>query len=659
MLIWVTSATCASIVGLGVAQSAADSDVEEVIAAVDEVTSAKNPRASAKNKNVDVYVGEEFEFLGPGYYPTYQDSQFLRIDIERDPSLGEGDPSGYQYTESDLLGEPRASYARSRSGSAVLDGPDLPRLSANGLWPYPGRSDANFGGRVRNALDRIDQSVFQTWLPVVPGESISWTSELPGWGSSPDSGDPIYEPGWGENGPVVDFFIDPSLWFTRNIDPDRTHLKLGPLYADVLSIGMRGLFSDLSGTDQFGRLGSSSDDTIFAVDVSMRGLFRFTDTLYANILANFYVLDEGKVGFNFGSGYAEQSRAGLVLEEEFGNVDVILFDDFRVIHRLSDLLEDVEIDKGVRSGRYTFGRYDDPNAGVGSFSEFLDDAIFLHNSAGIDLSSILTRHIIAEARFTHHDFFFPGEFEGVRDGDSRLSQGHLQASIHHDDFRLLGIPFGPHLEYDTWAFDDYDVINHRLSVGVSAPLLIGAETPFFGRFLNTPTFRVATGIAFGDSFDGTSTVWNARVDDWASRTLRWYGQIGQDYGSTTRGREFRGDFYGGGLNWDINPYLQLSGFIRGENGTYDTPTGDFDSHSLAAGVNLTAFPETFTRLNLTLRQTEFLGDRSGRLLVYRLAASRRIFSRTTLSAAYQWTDFNRGDRDFDEQLVSIELRRFF
>jgi hypothetical protein len=539
------------------------------------------------------YVDPDGADLGdPGYFPTYNDT------------LYQGGYSGHT-----------GDYPRSSGGNPSVS-PDQVSMTSSGLWAYDD-PEPNFYERHPMLFRPVD-SVF----------GLFSSHELIGF-ESRDS-----------HSVVAEVDINAPIGVTRNFDPQRAMFKVGPGYFDVMYVGAGVLFSDYQGPPL-----ANDDGWIGIVELGVRGAVRLTDSLY--IVANgflYYLPFENEFGFDFSGGSGGGSFARVGFEFQTGEWDWFAYNQVSAFSPFYDLFQNLDEGAADYSGRYRFGTtiYEDRDRQADFFEE---DLLYFANQLGIKGEGPT----------------FAGDWR-LRTSASRWDSWRtLDFDDHQDSYHagaVLGyegvlIPFAPYFSYDGSAYDDFDEVYHRASVGGTQRLTENLTLHGRGGYL----------WATGREPDLDQWIWSAGIQHQLNERTFQSLSGGQDFSESVIGEVLVADYIQYNLQHRMTARLNGGLFAQYAESERIRPVAG-DSESIAFGGRLNYNPGDFSRIGLSAYYQEFHDNVPGDFgdydrWVYRADWRYRLFSRTYSVMTYQYEDYSRAGRDFDEHLLRLSIRTYF
>jgi hypothetical protein len=384
---------------------------------------------------------------------------------------------------------------------------------------------------------------------------------------------------------------------------------------------------------------AEDDGWLSIISLDFRGVGRLTQNLYLTMAGSLYVLPtEGKVGFFFGDGRTTFAR--LAYEGYIGDWEYVLFDELRVLHRLSDILDEVENNEIAEAGRYRFGRFDD-----GRSSDYFDsDAFYYINRVGASFNGPLGRDLEASVSFEHFDYWKTLDFDHLRNWD------RLRTHVEYSGMEWWVTPYA---EYTLTAIDDWDTLHHNFWLGararLSENLRVNGKVGYLltnsdNRDIDQPIAEVGV---YHELSEDTSHSLYAGVrnhiwedaEDLVASYVRY--SIEHSFGSRLHARA----------------YTQYND-LNGEGGT------SHDREGWTSGANFTAFLSDYTRSHVGIHYDtwdhsgEIQGDRDR--LIIRAPLDQRLLPYLQGRLLYQYEDYDAPrDAGFNEHLYMFTLRHLF
>lgn len=505
--------------------------------------------------------------------------------------------------ETQLLG---GDYPRSRSEST--GGPDFTNLSATGAVPYPSQARVN---RAPWADSLNPLNPYLGFFAHNDGLVIEGESYPNGLTGTLDGGLPL---------------------LTRNFNPERAHIKAGPLYADLLYLGTEVIYSDYDGTRKFRQ--GEEDGWLFGVSMGVRILLQVTDEFFLTAAGNLiYLPQENQLGFFLGTGGEPAAFASLNYQAKLGDWNIHVYDNFTGAIGL-DLFADIDSDAYKRAGRYSFGF-----ANTDRSTDLWDgDNVIFANTVGLDAS----RPVWDDWRWwigaRHRDSWRTYDFDDHTNSDEAYTR---------IGYNGVDIPFAPYAEYRVSTYDDWDAFYHRVYVGAN------------GRLSENITLNGRVGYLFtsGNASTEDQILWNLRLThEIGPRT--WHSiEAGQDFVEREIIDATAVSSY---VRYDINHQFtrSLSAGLYGQYSDDQNIRGSFDGHrtqvgalvdwKVAEGVNGRVYANgVFERRDDGL----LVEDR----WIGRVGYSQQITSRLTGNLYYQYEEAE----EFSENLFGLSLRQSF
>ncbi|MEI6704469.1 MAG: hypothetical protein WCL71_13200 [Deltaproteobacteria bacterium] len=536
-------------------------------------------------------VGEPVGGVQQGYFPTYQESRYL--------------------------GSKEWDTSRLSGNADFGGGPDLKRMtSTGGFWRYePGMETSNGLQRALSPLDYV-------FRPFTPG--VTMVTQGPTSNS------------WLQMGAAFPFL-------TRTLHPDETTTsdllgvegsrkwgKYMPLYLDVLSVSVIGLYDTISGPGAVG----VDDGWLSALELDLRAGVVITDKTSLLVHGKVYLIaseSRSGVGAYLDSG-GLNPFISLNIREELGRWDIRIFDDATPFSTRSLLKAETETEYVGSVGHYSTGVTRTRLQG-GSFWD--SQNTYLNNTAGITAGTFLGSDFRFLAGFARSDTWMWDDF------NNHTPSEYLSAGLFYDSYNWW---IAPSLTY-TLSTHDFKDAEHTISLNGTAPLSHRA------------TLNAGIGYSFGEVAD----------------TLDWHIGAGWDqterlrhnilYSSGYQDLSFGDSFYGQNLTYVANYRLAARTTIGWTNHWFHE--FDIDNSSFLSGLNIDFLLGNYTQLRLMGAYNEY--DRntspasySGSSWIYEATLSHRLASRLTAELSY----FYNRNRDtintgYDEQAVMLKLTRSF
>lgn len=542
--------------------------------------------------DVDFDVAEVTEVeYSPGYFPTLEESGLLS---------GEFGADGPDYPRSHV------------PAGSVYGAPDTIVQGATGIWPYE-IEDEDFYSRNPQVFQPID-NVFGV---LIPREAL------------------IFQGGPQTNTSLA---IDPGVPLTRRLERDRAHFRLfkaGPLFADILSVSGTALYSDVNSTRPY----PHDDGFIAAIDLTARAYLRITDNTYISLSGTVYYLPtEGDVGFYLHGN--DSTFARINTEYELGAWDFQFFDEFRVLHRISDMLDPIEHDEIATSGRYRLGRVDDARVGDAYFS---GDYITYRNNIGFRATTPMGDDWRFWGGYDRFDYWLSGDADDRRN----LDRVRLQI-IHEGDWRIA-----PYITYNLQTPDEYASIHQSVMVGATTMLTpnvrLGANGGYYWQ----------TGQGLDEKEGG---LWGLELRHTITANTTHSLNMGNNFTNNDFGDDFIASYLRYALTHRFSHRLSGSGWVQWSDLERTSATvGDGTVFLAGAGLTYALGDYTQARFRFAYQDVDYRETSDLERWIYRLELSRRLATRLTGTLTYQYEDVSQqtGVGDLDEHLIMFNLTRYF
>lgn len=529
---------------------------------------------------------------------------------------------GYYPTlaESALL---RGAYD-SRSQGGFLDaeeGPDRQRLVSPDLFPYED-PNPNFYQRNQDFFKPLDRGlgVFTQFDAV--------TYEF----SSLDN---------------TSLTVDGNLGIlNRQFSPELAMIKAGPLYFDLLWIGAGAIWSDYNGFQgglpNFGERDGGDGATAY-VDIGLRGLLRFTDSIYLSVIGNIiYLPFENDVALQFGSGRDAGLFTRLNYSETFGAWDINLYDEFQGRPGLN-LYGQFTRDATDRAGRYFYGFQT-----LGRSNQFYNrDYVVFSNVLALNATRLVFDN---QWRFgfdlDHTDYWSDYSFE------NHTKRDHAGVWLGYEG---SSIPFAPRISYDLYSYDGYESLWHRAYLDL--------------------TGRITENISWGSRVGGAYTtgaiasqnvplLWEVHIDHAITNSLSHWIAFGQDiYDSELNNQSVHARYVRWNIDQRLGRRLHAQAFLQFSDTEATYPQDIKNNERTSVGFSLRYHPLDFTQIVATALyekydQTRQPSTDSDRWL-YRVEAIQQLGVRLTGNVFYQYEDSNNYLSSYTEHVLGVSLRRYF
>jgi hypothetical protein len=503
-----------------------------------------------------------------------------------------------------------------RRGAGVFEdmGPDTGSLTASGIWHQDEEPGDNFYERYDKFFSPLDNTL---------GLFAPRELALLEYSDEPSSDN-------------LSGFVDAGFPLTRAYNPDLAMVKAGPLHLDLLTLSGTVLYSDYDGEQQ----PAEDDGWLSVVQLGFRGVMQLTDNLYLSATGQVYYLPEtGDVGFFFGGG--QNSFIRLAYETVYRDWEITVYDEFRVYHRLADILDEVEHDEIDRAGRYRFGRFSDHRK-----TDYFDsDSIYSLNRIGITAFKELNAWWRVGLGFDHTDFWDTLDFEDHRSSD-RFS---ARIDYNGQDWR-----FAPFLEYSLTGVDEFDTRFHTVYLGASG--LISENLRARGkvgylhaeggavdvdRFVGDASVTHYLGASTSHSLSGGIT---QSILDEGDNWLATYGRytITQELGARTR----------------LSLFTQYS-----DQENLDVAGNDRAGWSYGARFGMS--PWEYTKFDFTISRDEWESKTFNDTYnlsrnVFRASMAQQLAPYLHARLMYQFEDYDSSAAgDFDEHLYMLTITHIF
>jgi hypothetical protein len=444
---------------------------------------------------------------------------------------------------------------------------------------------------------------------------------------------------YGENGGLpggANLTLDAQFpLLVRDFSPERAMFRAGPLYMDILSVGMTVLHSDYQGANAFAK--GSEDGLLMGTEFSLRALAQITDQFYFSLVGTFIYLPlENRVGFALGSGGGPTSLATLDYQTDLGNWDVRLYDHF-VASLGADIFSGIDSGATDQAGRYSFGFGDRRDGASGTFN---GDNTYFANILGFHAanSSLWDEWILAFAG-RHVDTWRTSNFENHSPGNE------LSAHLAYSGTKIL---FRPSLSYFVnESGNEFEDFNQRLYLNL------------VGRLTQTVTASGFVGRLWRTTDDGDRYLYGVslrhQLDSYTSHVL----SAGQDYFTNDLTNDSTVASY---VSYAIDHQFtrSLNGSLFGQISDDDGPTFVGKRSSAGGGLSYALFGGTNAVIGLrgAYERREMLPDDQERW-VWHLSYSQQLASRISANIFYQYEEEVGSGSGFNEQVVGTTIRKYF
>ena len=519
--------------------------------------------------------------------------------------------------ESALLRGP--NDARSIGGGLlpVEEGPDLSAQIATDIFPYED-AQPNFYQRHPGIFRPLDQSL--GWL--TPRDALTFEAE------SYDN---------------TSLTVDARLGvLTRQFSPELAMIKAGPLYFDLLWVGAGITWSDFAGNRDFDKIiGDRNGDGATAfIDLGIRGLIRFTDTLYLSVVGNLmYLPYENEFALRFGSGRDAGLTTRLNFSETIGAWDILLYSEFLGRPGLNWYGQGT-MDEIDRSGRYFYGFQT-----VDSANEFYNDGFaFFSNRVGLNANRlVLDNQWRLNIAVDHTDYWKTFNFENhTRREHAGISFGY-EGSV---------IPFAPRLSYDIYSQDGFDSLWHRAYLDLTGRLTENIH------WISRTGYSFTTGTRQGqDQF-----LWQIGLDHTITKNTMHWLRFGEGiFDNELTAESITSRFVSWGIDQRLDRRLFFRAFVQFGDSETIIPSL-VTRERFGAGMTLRYQPLDFTQVVLTvlyenIDQAAPVTDRDRWL--YRAELNQQLGHRLTGHLFYQHEDNAGEPGSFKEHVLGMSIRRYF
>jgi hypothetical protein len=430
---------------------------------------------------------------------------------------------------------------------------------------------------------------------------------------------------------------------TRQLEPDLAHVKLGPLYLDLLWIGAGAMWTDFSPKGETPP--AEGDDVAAYIDIAIRGYVRITDTIYFSMVGDFIYLPlENEIAVRALLGSRAGAVAQFVLQERVGTWDILFTDTLQ-------LSPGVDIDAGLgnegidEAGRYHFGFAAD-NKPIRL--DFEEEGIWVSNSVELRASSLIFNEdwrLWLQA--DHTDFWRTLDFE------DHSYRDHFGAILGYEGHN---IPFSPSLSYDITT-NDYDTYRHTSYLGFRGRLTENIQTRFGGGYLWTT----------GAENDTENWLWDVSLHHRLSEGIGHGVTIGQNVFDDDLSPESVWTTYARyWINSKITHRLSAGAYAQWEESERLTITDDdhgvteFERYSVGANLSYRPFDYTHITAWAIYQNTELqVGEREWENWLYGLNITQRLATRLTLEGYYRYEKSRQERAGFDEHLLGVGIKRYF
>jgi hypothetical protein len=300
----------------------------------------------------------------------------------------------------------------------------------SGLWAER-PAESNFYQRNGGLFDRVERFLG----PIIPEENLL---------AAHDSGRVFsVEGNYGLN------------FFTRDVMPDRTMVKLGPLMIDFLGISTSVLFTSYNGDAPLNN-GVESSGWIAMIGLPVRASLRLTDTIYFQLSGMIYWLPlENDFGVANGLGANWNTGLNGRLNHEFQWRGILfrMYDYLSSTGNFVDLIEPWAVNEIDEVGRYRFGspHIDSGTAGRGIYWNPRYGGV--SNVAGLEMQRQASGDWWIYGNLSHTDFW--GASSLNLDDNAHMEQLLAEWRYVGSDYR-----FAPLLYYQLTSPDYFQTMTH-------------------------------------------------------------------------------------------------------------------------------------------------------------------------------------------------------
>jgi len=512
-----------------------------------------------------------------------------------------------------------ANDARSIGGGRLPteEGPDLRAQIATDIFPYED-PQPNFYQRNPGIFKPLDQSL--GWL--TPRDAFTFEA---------DSYD---------NTSVT---VDARLGIlTRQFSPELAMIRAGPLYFDLLWVGAGITWSDFAGNRDFDKIiGDRNGDGATAfIDLGIRGLIRFTDTLYLSVVGNLmYMPYENEFAIRFGSGRDAGLTTRLNYSETVAGWDILLYSEFIGRPGLNWYGQG-DMGETDRAGRYFYGFQTS-----GAANEFYnEDFAFFRNKVGLNANRLVFdnqwRLYIA---VDHTDYWRTFNFE------DHTKREHAGISLGYEG---TVIPFAPRISYDVYSYDGYDSLWHRAYLDLTGRLTEN---------LNWIS-RVGYALTSGSRDELDKFLWQIGLDHTITKNTMHWIRLGEGiFDNEVTAESMTSRFVSWGLDQRLGSRLFFRTFVQFGDSETIIPTMEVRER-FGAGMTIRYQPLDFTQISATvlyenIDQAAPSTDRDRWL--YRTDISQQLGVRLTGHLFYQYEDYASDPGAFQEHVLGMTIRRYY
>ncbi|MEQ1748891.1 MAG: hypothetical protein ABL974_05685 [Prosthecobacter sp.] len=534
------------------------------------------------------------EVNGGGYFPTGQESRILASNSGRS-----------------------ADYTRSMG--------DRRAWTYSGLWAVRPEVD-NFYQRNSGFYDPAERVLG----PFIPDENLLVA---------------------GDSGRVFSLTGNYGLSFlTRDVSPERSMIKAGPLTVDFLGVNASALYTSFSGDFSIADPDSSgSSGWIGMVGLPIRASLRLTDTIYFQLSGMVYWLPlENK--FGIGSGLGSNWNLGLNsqfnYEFEWKQTKFRLYDYLTSAGNFMDIIEPWRVDEIDAVGRYRFGsaHIDQGTAGRGSYWNPQFGGI--NNTIGFEAQREAFNDWWAYGLLSHQDFWGQSSFN--LDDHAHLESLNLELRYVGDDYW-----FAPVIGYQLNSSDYFDTLTHQINAR------------FSGRFTEYASIWGSVGYLTqtgNEAIDMDTFLWELGI----SHNLTEYTQHslsgGRAHTYSASLDEIVADYLRYTISHAFGPRLKASLHGQYSNGqTFGKSSVESETYQAGVHLNYALDPETNLVIGSTYSLSHFPSNAADLETWLHFASLQRpIVGRLNSSATYQYLEQSAGPGgNFSEHMLLLSLNLAF
>ncbi len=415
---------------------------------------------------------------------------------------------------------------------------------------------------------------------------------------------------------------------TQN-DPGLSALKAGPVFLKLDDIRTRVAFTDFDSAF----IDPPEDDGWISIwELSGRAFLEFSDDFYLTVAGSLYYLPlEGEVGIDLGA--ASRSFARLDWFGHLGSWDLHAFDEFRVYHRATDLLDPFEVDEIDRAGRYRFGQRDDTFRS----NQFLDDEFLVFsNLLSAQASTLVSSRNRLSLTYQREDYWQSMDFGDHRERDRFEIRLENEGSI----------PFSPYLSYLATTSDRWGAARHRLWHGGHGRL--------------TESLRVSGRVGYqwytGDSkHDGQRFLYEAGLVHDINATTKHSLYGGHIVAENRFGDEGLFKYLRYTLAHEALNGISLRAFASVYDRDEPTEDSDHTRWLFGAGARIPLGDRTNLRVYSRHEITERPKERDANRWIHGAILSRQLTSRLHADLHYRYEDYRRPGGSFSEHYAGLGL----